>query len=89
LYVTASYFQFLLCLMAVFQTKKLGFVPSPKVWSPALHGWMSRYKNALVSKFSLYFYEVLCRQGSVSEVKALMAKTSVDFYAKLIISLVL
>lgn len=53
-----------------------------KVWSPALHGWMSQYKNALVSKFSLYFYEVLCRQGSLSEVKSLTAKTSVDFYAK-------
>jgi len=68
--------------VAVFQTKKLGFVPSPKVWSPVLHGWMSRYKNALVSKFSLYFFEVLCRQGSLSDVKVLTAKTSVDFYAK-------
>jgi len=56
-------------------------VSTPKVWLPALHGWMGRYKSALVSKFSLYFYEVLCRQDK-SEVKALMAKTSVDFYTK-------
>jgi len=65
------------------QGKKLGFVSSSKSLSlPALYQWHTKYKRLLVSKFSLYFYDVLSRQAPRSEMKHLVSKASVDFFGK-------
>ncbi|XP_013389810.1 KICSTOR complex protein C12orf66 homolog [Lingula anatina] len=64
------------------QSKKLGFSRQPSM--PALYQWLVRYKAALVAKFSLYFYETLSKQAPPGDLKALIAKTPVDFYARIV-----
>lgn len=52
--------------------------------TPALYEWLKSYKAALVSKFTLYFHEVLSKQTVPSEMKILTAKTYVDYYQKIV-----
>ncbi|KAL5013323.1 hypothetical protein ScPMuIL_007593 [Solemya velum] len=52
---------------------------------PALYQWLLKYKSLLVSKFSLYFYEILSKQTVPNEMKNLITKTSEDFVSKIII----
>ncbi|ESO06705.1 hypothetical protein HELRODRAFT_184949 [Helobdella robusta] len=53
--------------------------------SSELFDWLNRFKNLLLSKFTLYFFEVLSQQsGSPSEVKTFLAKTFFDFYNRII-----
>ena len=71
--------------MFIFQSKKLPFGGSPKTPSLPLYDWIVRYKNALVSKFSLYFFDVLSQHGGqMAEVKTLMSRMSTDYYAKFV-----
>lgn len=64
------------------QVKKLGFGSTPKGWVPALYEWLLKYKAALTSKFSLYFYELLSHHGPAQEVKCLLSRTVGDYYGK-------
>ncbi|XP_032893983.1 KICSTOR complex protein C12orf66 homolog [Amblyraja radiata] len=50
---------------------------------PHLFQWLTRLKNALLSKFSFYFHEALSRQTGPSEMKALTAKTNPDYCGKI------
>ena len=65
------------------QSKKLAFVGTvPKPSSLALYDWMVKYKNALLAKFSIYFYAVLSKQGQPHEVRGFLTKMPSDFYSK-------
>ena len=65
------------------QGKKLGFVSSSRSGPAlALYQWLLKFKGLLVAKFGLYFYDVLSKQAPSSELKNIMAKTSVDFFGK-------
>ncbi|ESO85966.1 hypothetical protein LOTGIDRAFT_167458 [Lottia gigantea] len=49
---------------------------------PALFLWLQRFKGLLVSKFSLYFYEILSRQTQ-GDIKMFTAKATEDFVGRL------
>lgn len=51
---------------------------------PQLYFWLLKYKAQLVSKFSLYFYDVLSKQSTPTEMKSLLSRTSDDFVTKII-----
>ncbi|RXG52878.1 UPF0536 protein C12orf66, partial [Armadillidium vulgare] len=59
------------------ESKKYNFLKSPSL--PALYQWLWRAKASFVSKFSLYFYEVLSGQASASETKNLLTKLTCDY----------
>ncbi|CAH1772805.1 unnamed protein product [Owenia fusiformis] len=77
-------------LVPVKEVKKtLGFGSSTKNPSnPALYQWLSKYKATLVSKFSLYFHDVLNKQpgkqSAAMDMKTITAKASIDFYGKIV-----
>ncbi|XP_050391403.1 KICSTOR subunit 2 isoform X2 [Patella vulgata] len=50
---------------------------------PALFQWLQKFHGLLVSKFSLYFYEMLSKQ-TPGDIKNLTAKTTEDFVGRLI-----
>ncbi|XP_014664498.1 PREDICTED: UPF0536 protein C12orf66 homolog [Priapulus caudatus] len=52
--------------------------------APVLYDWLRSYRATLVSKFTLYFHEVLGKQTASSEMKLLTARTSVDYHAKIV-----
>ena len=65
------------------ESKKSTFSSSSKHsgW-PALYLWLTKYKGFLLSKFSLYFYDVLQKQTTPIEMKGLKAPE--DLVSKLI-----
>ncbi|GFO33338.1 upf0536 protein c12orf66 [Plakobranchus ocellatus] len=50
---------------------------------PPLHSWLTKFKAILLSKFGLYFYDVLAKQTMPSLLKANLSKTSEDFVGKI------
>lgn len=59
------------------ETRRLGLFKSPT--SPQLYQWLMKFKCLSVSKFTLYFYEVLSKYSSPQDFKALCAKQSLDY----------
>ncbi|XP_036374256.1 KICSTOR complex protein C12orf66 homolog [Megalops cyprinoides] len=53
------------------------------VQPPHLYLWLLRLQNALLAKFSFYFHDALSRQTTLSEMKALTAKTLPDYFGKI------
>ncbi|XP_018602734.2 KICSTOR subunit 2 isoform X2 [Scleropages formosus] len=53
------------------------------VQPPHLYVWLLRLHQTLLAKFSFYFHEALSRQTVLSEMKALTAKTSPDYFGKI------
>ncbi|KAJ8382750.1 hypothetical protein SKAU_G00035280 [Synaphobranchus kaupii] len=53
------------------------------VQPPHLFLWLLRLQNALLAKFSFYFHEALSRQTTLSEMKALTAKTTPDYFGRI------
>lgn len=53
------------------------------VQPPHLFLWLLRLRNALLAKFGFYFHEALGRQTTLSEMKALTAKTSPDYFGRI------
>uniref|UniRef100_A0A2P2I0R6 UPF0536 protein C12orf66 homolog n=1 Tax=Hirondellea gigas TaxID=1518452 RepID=A0A2P2I0R6_9CRUS len=51
---------------------------------PALYQWLWQVKAAATAKFSFYFYDSLAQHASLSDIKILLAKQSVDYVAKLV-----
>ncbi|CAG9858763.1 unnamed protein product [Phyllotreta striolata] len=61
---------------------KLGiFKNSP---SPALFQWFQKLKGAVLSKFSLFFHDILAQQTTPNEIRQLCAKLQQDYYQKII-----
>lgn len=59
------------------ETRRLGIFKSPS--SPQLFQWLTKFKCLSVSKFTLYFYEVLIKYSTPQDMKALCAKQSLDY----------
>ncbi|KAK3544588.1 hypothetical protein QTP86_017648 [Hemibagrus guttatus] len=53
------------------------------VQPPHLYSWLQRLQAALLAKFSFYFHEALSRQAPPSEMKALTARSSFDYFGKI------
>lgn len=51
---------------------------------PALYQWLWKFKGALVSKFSLYFHEILSKQTTPQEMKSLCSKAPSDFHSRFV-----
>ncbi|KAG8193816.1 hypothetical protein JTE90_029550 [Oedothorax gibbosus] len=52
--------------------------------APMLYNWLRTFKAALVSKFTLYFHEILSKQTTATEMKNFCTKASFDYFAKII-----
>lgn len=59
------------------ETRTFGLFKTPQY--PQLFLWLQKFKCLSVSKFTLYFYEVLSKYSSAQDMKALCAKQSVDY----------
>ncbi|KAG1664396.1 KICSTOR complex protein C12orf66 [Nymphon striatum] len=64
------------------ETKKLLF--QKPVVTPPLYQWLVKFKGHLVSKFTLYFYEVLSKQTTSQEIKNMCAKAPSDHHQKIV-----
>lgn len=49
---------------------------------PALFQWLQRFKNAVLSKFSLYFHDTLAQQTTGSDMRQLCSRLQHDHYQK-------
>ncbi|XP_074032291.1 KICSTOR subunit 2 isoform X2 [Leptinotarsa decemlineata] len=61
---------------------KLGIFKNNPV--PALFQWIQKLKSAVLSKFSLYFHDILAKQTTSSDMKYLCSKLQQDYYQKMI-----
>ncbi|GIY32342.1 KICSTOR complex protein C12orf66 homolog [Caerostris extrusa] len=52
--------------------------------TPMLYNWLRILKAALVSKFSLYFHEILSKQTTPADMKNFCAKASYDYFSKIV-----
>ncbi|GIY41564.1 KICSTOR complex protein C12orf66 homolog [Caerostris darwini] len=52
--------------------------------TPMLYNWLRILKAALVSKFSLYFHEILSKQTTPVDMKNFCAKASYDYFSKIV-----
>lgn len=59
------------------ETRRLGLFKNPT--SSQLFQWLMKFKCLSVSKFTLYFYEVLSKYSTPQDLKALCAKQSLDY----------
>ncbi|KAH9513698.1 hypothetical protein Btru_041835 [Bulinus truncatus] len=50
---------------------------------PSLYTWMYKLKGHLLSKFGLYFYDVLAKQTLMSEMKLILSKAPEDFFSRI------
>jgi len=71
------------------ETRKLSFASSllrgvGGQADPHLYLWFTKFRAALLSKFSLYFYQVLANQTTGGEMRALTSKLPVDQSNRLI-----
>lgn len=66
------------------EDKKMFLAMSKGQTTPPLYEWYVKYKNLLVSKFGLYFHDVLSKQAPANELKTLLAKSSIDFHSKIV-----
>ncbi|KAF8786356.1 KICSTOR complex protein C12orf66 like protein [Argiope bruennichi] len=51
--------------------------------APGLYTWLRNLKAALVSKFTLYFHEILSKQTTPADMKNFCAKASFDYFSKI------
>lgn len=59
------------------ETRTFGLFKTPQY--PHLYLWLQKFKCLSVSKFTLYFYEVLSKYSTPQDMKALCAKQNVDY----------
>lgn len=53
------------------------------VQPPHLYTWLQRFQAALLAKFSFYFHEALSRQTAPADMRALTARTTLDYHGKI------
>lgn len=68
------------------ESRRLPFSPGflKNTQLPLLYLWLVRFKGYLISKFTLYFHEILGKQTTVQDMKSLCSKAPIDFYQKLV-----
>ena len=59
------------------ETRRLGLFKTPQL--PQLYQWLVKFKCLSVSKFTLYFHEVLSKYSTPQDMKTLCAKQSLDY----------
>lgn len=64
-------------------TTKRRFKVPKALSAPRLYEWLCRYKDFLISKFSLYFQATLANSFPPANLRNLFSKLTVDFYSKL------
>lgn len=62
------------------ETWKLGLFKNNPV--PLLFQWLQKLKGAVLSKFSLYFHDILANQTTPQEMRSLCLKLQHDYYQK-------
>lgn len=67
------------------ETRRLSFGPGflKPQQLPHLYQWLVKFKGFLVSKFTLYFHEILSKQTNQQEMKNFCSKAPVDLYHKM------
>jgi hypothetical protein len=50
---------------------------------PVLHEWLCKLKSSLHSKFSLYFFEILLAQTTLSDMRDKCTKLAIDYPSRL------
>lgn len=60
------------------ETRRLGLFKTPLSY-PQLYQWLVKFKCLSVSKFTLYFHEVLSKYSTPQDMKNLCAKQSLDY----------
>ncbi|KAF7645760.1 hypothetical protein LDENG_00199000 [Lucifuga dentata] len=53
------------------------------VQPPHLYVWLQRFQATLLAKFSFYFHEALSRQTAAADMRALTARTTLDYHGKI------
>lgn len=69
------------------ESRRLSFSPAgflKPVQLPHLYQWLVKFKGFLVSKFTLYFHEILSKQTTHQEMKNLCSKAPMDIYQKMV-----
>ncbi|XP_054720112.1 KICSTOR subunit 2-like [Uloborus diversus] len=51
---------------------------------PPIYNWLKTLKSALVSKFALYFHEILSKQTTPIDMKTFCSKASVDYFSRIV-----
>lgn len=64
------------------QTRKVGLFKNSSNAAPALFYWLQKLKGAVLSKFSLYFHDILANQTTPAEMRHLCSKLNQDYYQK-------
>ncbi|KAJ7361732.1 hypothetical protein OS493_014372 [Desmophyllum pertusum] len=60
-----------------------GSTPKKHLEAPFLYQWLGKLQDALVSKFTLYFYHILGRQTTPVDMKSLTARASIDYIGRI------
>lgn len=60
-----------------------GSTSKKHVEAPFLYQWLGKLQDAVVSKFTLYFYRILGRQTTPADMKSLTARASVDYVGRI------
>lgn len=71
-------------LLASLTIKKSLFGGAPKkhLEAPFLYQWLGKLQDALVSKFTLYFFTILGKQTTSADMKSLTARASIDYIGR-------
>ncbi|XP_073251266.1 KICSTOR subunit 2-like isoform X1 [Porites lutea] len=60
-----------------------GSTQKKHIEAPFLYQWLGKLQDALVSKFTLYFYTILARQTAPVDMKSLTSRASVDYVGRI------
>lgn len=60
-----------------------GSTPKKHIEAPFLYQWLGKLQDALVSKFTLYFYYILGRQTTSMDMKSLISRASIDYVGRI------
>ncbi|XP_078382047.1 KICSTOR subunit 2-like [Oculina patagonica] len=60
-----------------------GSTPKKHLEAPFLYQWLGKLQDALVSKFTLYFYRILGGQTTPVDMKSLTARASIDYVGRI------
>lgn len=60
-----------------------GSTPRKRLEAPFLYQWLGKLQDALVSKFTLYFYQILSRQTTPADMKSLTSRAGVDYVGRI------
>ncbi|CAH3157003.1 unnamed protein product, partial [Porites evermanni] len=66
-----------------------GSTQKKHIEAPFLYQWLGKLQDALVSKFTLYFYTILARQTAPVDMKSLTSRASVDYFVVVVVVVLL